>query len=106
MTRLINIRNAPDGWQHNPEFAYIGRYNKGYGVRQSKWYNPFHVHKESERENAIKRYEDYIGRIDDFELHIEELRGKVLVCWCKPKACHGDVLLRLLGEIPTQLSLF
>jgi hypothetical protein len=24
-----------------------------------------------------------------------EIRGKVLGCWCKPAACHGDVLARL-----------
>jgi hypothetical protein len=26
---------------------------------------------------------------------LHELRGKDLVCWCAPKPCHGDVLLRL-----------
>jgi hypothetical protein len=26
---------------------------------------------------------------------IHELRGKDLVCWCKPDPCHGDLLLRL-----------
>lgn len=29
---------------------------------------------------------------------IRELRGKTLGCWCKPKACHGNVLLKLVGE--------
>ncbi|MGD9564460.1 MAG: DUF4326 domain-containing protein [Pyrinomonadaceae bacterium] len=28
---------------------------------------------------------------------MEELRGKVLGCWCSPKVCHGDVLARLLN---------
>ena len=27
---------------------------------------------------------------------LEALRGKQLGCWCKPEACHGDVLVRLL----------
>jgi len=26
---------------------------------------------------------------------LPELRGKVLGCWCAPKACHGDVLVSL-----------
>jgi Domain of unknown function (DUF4326) len=26
---------------------------------------------------------------------LPELRGKDLVCWCAPLACHSDVLLRL-----------
>ena len=29
---------------------------------------------------------------------LPELRGKDLVCWCAPLACHGDLLLRLAGE--------
>jgi hypothetical protein len=29
---------------------------------------------------------------------LPELRGKDLVCWCAPLACHGDLILRLAGE--------
>jgi len=29
---------------------------------------------------------------------LEKLRGKILGCWCKPKACHGDVIIELLDE--------
>ena len=29
---------------------------------------------------------------------IDELRGKVLGCFCKPHPCHGDVLVELLGQ--------
>lgn len=29
-----------------------------------------------------------------------ELRGKDLVCNCKPKACHGDILLALANRDP------
>lgn len=27
-------------------------------------------------------------------LDLDELKGKDLVCYCKPKRCHGDILLR------------
>jgi len=27
--------------------------------------------------------------------YVPELRGLDLVCWCKPYACHGDLLLGL-----------
>ena len=30
------------------------------------------------------------------------LRGRELGCWCKPQACHGDVLLELLADRPTE----
>lgn len=29
---------------------------------------------------------------------IDELRGKILGCFCKPAPCHGDVLVELLGQ--------
>ncbi len=29
---------------------------------------------------------------------IDELRGKILGCFCKPNPCHGDVLVELLGQ--------
>ena len=30
---------------------------------------------------------------------VEGLYGKVLGCWCAPKPCHGDVLLKLAAEL-------
>jgi hypothetical protein len=66
--------------------VYIGR--------PSKWGNPFAIGKDGNRDQVIARYERWLcesGPIDD----IAELRGKDLVCWCSPEACHGDVLLRI-----------
>jgi hypothetical protein len=31
---------------------------------------------------------------------LPELRGKDLVCWCAPDACHADVLLELANAGP------
>ena len=28
----------------------------------------------------------------------EALRGKDLVCWCAPKRCHADILLKYANE--------
>lgn len=30
---------------------------------------------------------------------LPELKGKVLGCFCKPKACHGDVLADLVNKL-------
>jgi hypothetical protein len=27
---------------------------------------------------------------------LHELKGKKLGCWCKPQACHGDILTKLI----------
>lgn len=32
------------------------------------------------------------------------MRGKTLVCWCKPEACHGDVLAELAALPDTELQ--
>jgi hypothetical protein len=31
---------------------------------------------------------------------LSELRGKDLICWCAPEACHADVLLELANPAP------
>jgi hypothetical protein len=49
--------------------------------------------------DVIDSYYDYI--MDNTELFDDakkELRGKDLVCFCKPKACHGDILLKIANE--------
>ena len=33
------------------------------------------------------------------ENDLEELEGKTLGCWCKPKTCHGDVLVELVNDM-------
>lgn len=47
----------------------------------------------------IKRYRDYIIHNKKLMNDLHELEGKVLGCWCKPKACHGDVLVELVSEM-------
>ena len=76
-----------DEWLKVPNHVYIGRGNSRANRKASKWANPFKVEKYG-REGCIES-----GLIDD----IDELDGKVLGCWCKPKSCHGDVLIRVLN---------
>ena len=65
-----------------PDAVYIGR--------PSKWGNPYKIGRDGTREEVIEKYREYIQGKD-----LSELRGKDIVCWCAPKACHGDVLLEL-----------
>jgi len=68
--------------------VYIGR--------PSKWGNPFSIGKDGTRGEVISKYEEYIKKRPDLLSSLCELEGKVLGCWCKPKACHGDVLKKLI----------
>ena len=105
MTSLININDTPLNWKSNDKYVYIGRRNVHYGLPESKWCNPY-VIEDGNIKRAIERYREYIESKPELLENIEELRGKILVCYCKPRACHGDVLLQLLGEIPTQMKMF
>ncbi|WFP45975.1 hypothetical protein VIPPAEUMC01_00040 [Pseudomonas phage vB_VIPPAEUMC01] len=86
--------------RHYEKFdVYIGR--------GSKWGNPF-SHKEGTRalykvdtvEQAIECFRSHLWRnimeglitVDD----LLELDGKRLGCYCKPRPCHGDVLVRAI----------
>jgi hypothetical protein len=79
-----------------------------YVGRPSKWGNPYsHLQgsvarfQTNTREEAIQAFEKDLleGKllisIKDIK---EQLKGKDLVCWCAPKPCHADVLLRIANE--------
>lgn len=80
--------------------VYIGRQCNmgGWSLATSKWANPYSV-KEYGRELALYKYEQYIRSNTTLMSQLEELRGKTLGCWCKPDPCHGDILIKLLGEL-------
>lgn len=73
--------------------------------RPSKWGNPFVIGRDGDRAQVIKLYREYITTRAVAGWDIQELRGKDLVCYCAPLACHGDVLLELAnGPDPLPLQ--
>jgi hypothetical protein len=49
------------------------------------------------REDVVKEYENSLD--EEFKAKVRhELKGKDLVCCCAPKACHGDVLLKIANS--------
>ena len=75
-------------------------------ARPSIWGNPYSRHRASDdefrvetRAEAIEKYEAYVRGSEWLLRHLPELRGKRLGCWCAPKPCHGDVLVKLLAEV-------
>lgn len=73
-----------------------------YVGRPTKWGNPYtHLMHGggivvSTRKVAIKKYKEYLLTRPDLKEDAKlELEGKDLVCWCKPGACHADVLLEI-----------
>lgn len=83
--------------------VYIGR--------PSKWGNPFsHLKntkaefKVADREEAVSEYKHYILNNKALLEDLHELKGKSLVCWCKPAPCHGDILLELANAIEPTIT--
>ena len=74
-----------------PFDVYIGR--------PSEWGNPFTIGKDGSRGDVISKYENWLIGNAELMGKIHTLRGKILGCWCKPKACHGDVLARIANGL-------
>jgi len=84
-TKVVHVKKAA----HYD--VYIGRANPRNGLPASPWENPF------KGEGAIERYRKYLKAPAQAWLRkrLPELKGKTLGCWCRPLACHGDVLAEL-----------
>lgn len=80
---VLNKRRDP--FVPGPD-VYIGR--------GSPWGNPFVIGKHGDRDEVCDRFEREILPT----LDIEPLRGKNLMCYCAPRRCHGDSILRKLNE--------
>lgn len=91
--RVVNVRKA-DHWD-----VYVGRGRCPKTGEEGRWGNPFTV--EQHGRAAMRLYLDWLARrpvlIDRAR---EQLRGKVLGCWCPPGPCHGEVLARLANGEP------
>lgn len=103
-TRVINIRELGARRSLPPDFVYVGRahYRNGWELPCSRWANPFKVEADDpDHTKACAKYAEYIRKqnIEDLRPHLERLKGKTLVCWCKPKKCHADLLAKLADDL-------
>jgi len=67
-----------------------------YVGRPGPWGNPFTIGRDGTRAEVIEKYERWLtegpGR-RRLEQARQELKGRDLVCWCHPLACHAQVLM-------------
>jgi hypothetical protein len=118
-TLVIHARDI----DRHPGAIYIGREHAGRGrgpsFKRSRWANPFHW-KDHGRDRAVVLFARWITgdptvaamlppgkwRRPSVEEIRQELRGRVLACWCDPEPCHGHVLAAIAddetpgGEVP------
>lgn len=99
MTRVVNIK-------YNKNYdVYCGRAGHGmdgyfgnpHTLGFCKMCNTFH-----DRDSCLAAYKDYFySRLKSdivFKHRIEELRGKVLSCFCRPEKCHCDIIAEYLDK--------
>lgn len=105
-TKVIHINQAPDEFRDRRRlplheidgFVYIGR--------PSKWGNDWSHLRNSRatkivatREKAVLKFKEWITgpspEATKLRRDLPEIKGRTLICWCKPQACHGDVLAEL-----------
>jgi len=72
--------------------------NSVYIGRGSKWGNPFRIGVDGSRDIVISKYIEYLYDNDRLISDIYQLKGKNLICYCSPLACHGDVLIKLANR--------
>lgn len=51
-------------------------------------------------QDLVDAYRAWLARMPDLrDAMVRELKGRVLVCWCKPtEPCHGDVIEEIINE--------
>lgn len=104
-TQVIHIKDAPANWQEDSLYVYIGRYRRV--IKSSfAWGNPIHMINTSdkERQRVIALYKLHLEKRltsdPNFADKIrKELRGHILICYCKPKSCHGDILSEIADRL-------
>jgi len=87
---VVNLRSSPYD-------IYIGR--RGHGF-DGYFGNPFILYPGMQPGDTIAKYKVYFyARLKtdaEFKRRVLELKGKVLGCFCKPRSCHGDVIIEYL----------
>ena len=93
---------------------YIGRPYDGisppeFGTYTLHFGNPFILRRDGNRKVVINKFERWIRGEDYPKLYpkrrkwilknLYRLRNKRLGCFCSPKACHGDVYVKLIEEL-------
>lgn len=102
-TTVVNVR-SPE-WKAAVAAGtavYIGRASPGF--KKSYYGNMYKSPRDGTRDEVVEKYKAAWRFYLDgsfakaYRPLLEDLRGKVLGCWCAPKRCHGHALVELLEE--------
>jgi hypothetical protein len=85
------VLNARDTGIHVINSVYCGR--------PSKFGNQFKTGVDGTRSEVIQLHREWFLNNPAMLLAAKvELKGKNLICWCAPKSCHCDIILKVANE--------
>ena len=71
--------------------------------RSSVLGNPYRIGKDGTREEVIEKYKKYLWNcicvVDELNRIGSMDDSTKLGCWCKPKACHAEVVLKAVNYL-------
>lgn len=83
--------------------VYCGR--NPFGSPANKWGNPFVIGQDGTRDEVCDKFEDYLDNSPELLSQIEELRDKVLGCFCESnQRCHTDSYIKRLNAIEMPIN--
>jgi hypothetical protein len=100
-SRLPSVHRSAKVWRRQKMCRVLNKHHAGipagalYIGRGSKWGNPFRIGRDGDRAAVVAKYERWLADQHHLLRALDELRGRDLVCFCAPWACHGDLLMRL-----------
>lgn len=106
MTAVINLRGRRDNPDFdpdlNPNVVYLGCrqwWGTGRLLEGHPLGNPWaRQMKRLGRDEALRRYSEWLPTVPGLDAILESLRGKTLACWCQPNPCHCDLVAALIAE--------
>lgn len=92
-TKLTMVTNKD---RDNNYDIYIGR--------GSIWGNPYQIGIDGDRDEVIRKYKydfdrGFLRPFDNIDKNINEIKGKIIACHCKPQKCHGDIIADYVNSI-------
>lgn len=105
---MIEVINIKQGIPDYTACIYIGRKMPGHPA--SRLANPFKIKPDGDRPEALQKYREWLeeqmqsdtpARQEIYRIiDLQKATGKLLLlCWCKPNLCHGDVVKEIVEQI-------
>ena len=88
---VVNMRTCKPPWGQSGDVRID---------RETIWGNPFRMYTEGDRDHVIELYERYLRSNQNLLNELPELAKAVRIgCVCKPRRCHGDIIVKVMKEM-------